>query len=198
MTITRSRQRHGIIVQDVGITDLSGDVATALAEWDTVDPGAAALLQGYIDAAQRIMETTPKTNKAGTDYMMRWKAAKATIRHAREAINYLRDGDAEHAVYNALIAAHYAWIMDVKGVEHEIVKGSQSIRTHKKAAATTNEKVQAANKARDARIADRARKIIAAGTATKSRVSQYLVDESLAAGLRVDAVRDILRKAGIR
>ena len=198
MTITRSRQRHGVIVQDIGTTDLSGDVATALAEWDAVDPSAAEMLQGYIDVAQRIMETTPRTNKAGTDYMIRWKAAKATIRHAREAINYLQAGDAEYAVYNTLLTAHYAWIMDVKGVEPEIIVGAKTMRSRKKAADTTNRKTQSSNSQRNAKLAERARKRIECDESTPSSVSRDLVENGQAQGLSVDRVRRILGKAGVR
>lgn len=127
MTINRKTQRHGIIVQKVLTSDAldGGDAATVKAEWDEVDPDAAAILRGYIAAADDVMTRTPKFAKDGRKRAAIWMAARATRIHARAAIDHLDKGDAENAVWNALVAAHNAWIMDVKSVEPQIVTGSR-------------------------------------------------------------------------
>jgi hypothetical protein len=126
MTIKREKQRHGIIVQEALTSDaLEGDDVAALeAEWDIVDPGAAAMLGGYIASAEAVIASTSKLSKGGKR-MARWMAARQTKIHAAEAIKYLAAGDAEQATWNALVAARAAWIMDVKSVEPQVVTGSK-------------------------------------------------------------------------
>lgn len=119
MTITRKRARDGIIVHDVLTTDLQGDAATVAAELDRVDPGAMGMLTGYMEAADRAMAQCER-------WSPRWKAARAMRIHAREAARYLREGDAELSTWNALQAAHHAWVGDVKMVEPAIVTGAKS------------------------------------------------------------------------
>lgn len=121
MTITRKRVRDGIIVHDVLITDLQGDAATVAGEIEHVDPGASGVLAGYADAADRTMAECEK-------WSPRWRAARAMRIHAREAARYLREGDAELSTWNALQAAHHAWVADVKMVEPAIVTGTKSRR----------------------------------------------------------------------
>lgn len=74
----------------------------------------------------------------------------------------------------------------------------KSVDAHKRAAATTNAKAKANNSRRDARIAACARRLILASEATPRTVSGILVETSQASGLAVKAVREILRKAGVR
>lgn len=116
MAITRRRLRSGVIVAEVLTTDLEGDAATVAAEIDAVDPGAEVILRGYIDAADRVLTEVQQ----GTP---RWKVARASKRHAKASIEYLKKGDAESATWNALQASRNAWIADVKLVEPKIVTG---------------------------------------------------------------------------
>lgn len=132
MTIKRESRRSGVIVQEVLVSDAldSADAASVNAEWDIVDPGAEAMLQGYVKAARHMLETTPRHTKNG-GRSAQWMAARSTTIHAREAIKYLRAGDAEMAVWNALVAAHYAWIADVKAVEPTLATGERVRRPHR-------------------------------------------------------------------
>jgi len=77
-------------------------------------------------------------------------------------------------------------------------EGEKTITTRKKAAGTTNAKAKAVHAARNERLAKRARRLIQAGEATPRTVSGVLVEQGQTDGLKVKAVRDILKKAGVR
>lgn len=120
MTVTRRTVRDGVILHHVAETDLEGDAA--IADLNKIDTGSIGILHGLISAAENIiikLSNEPKANR-------RLSAARHAKRFAIAAINYVESGDAESATFNALCAAHNAWIMDVKGAEKNIVVGAAS------------------------------------------------------------------------
>lgn len=188
MTITKRTARNGIVVADVLISDLQDGPS----EIDIVDPGAAVMLQNYINVARQLIAI--EGNRKGT----RWRAARALLAHSKAAFEYLEKGDAEGATWNALVAAGQAWLIDVKGLEPHVVADVKSKRTHKRAADATNLKMQAHNAPRDQKIERAARQRIQSRDSTPRTVSEDLVRDGQAGGLSVASIRRILRKAGIR
>jgi len=194
VAITRQLRRHGVIAQDTLTTDLEGESETVAAEIETVDPGAGAILRGYIDAAQHVLDTTPKVNKSGTKRMARWMATRAMKIHARAAIEYLEAGNTEMAVWNALVAAHNAWIVDVQTIAPQLVTGVKRTRTGIKAAANTNEVTLSENQVRDRKIQKKAKQLIENGQATETSVAGYMHDNGLAKGVRGHPDRTLSKK----
>lgn len=77
-------------------------------------------------------------------------------------------------------------------------EGEKIKETRTRAADTTNRKAEAVNAKRNERLANRARRLILANEATPHTVSRVLIEQDQADGLGVKAVRDILKKAGVR
>jgi hypothetical protein len=77
-------------------------------------------------------------------------------------------------------------------------EGKRIRETRALAAKTTNRKTEANKAERNARLASRARRLILANEATPRTVSGILVEQGQADCLQVKAVREILKKAGVR
>lgn len=86
----------------------------------------------------------------------------------------------------------------VDGIKPLAAEGEKIRETRTRAADTTNRKAEAVNAKRNELLAKRARRLILANEATPRTVSRVLIEQDQAAGLGAKAVRDILKKAGVR
>lgn len=205
-SITRKLRRNGIFAREDLHIDVTGLEFPEL---------MAAILHTIKEAKRERDESQTATAKIALHCAdiqavidadvteIRRKEAEAALRHfatAQDCLDRIEDADsrryADAAIVELMNAVERAFLVEVLGVEREILDRRKAKLRHRAAQKKATDAKAVENEDRDTRLANRARTRMK-GTSTVSSVTGDLIGEGMAAGLKSKALREVLRKEGV-